>query len=67
MVLKIIMVAIEALLGQLNKDLVKKFVDGGLDKIEDAIAASETQVDDTIVLPLINHIRNIFDIPDNDE
>lgn len=50
----------------LSPDLVKGFIDKGLDVIENTVEASETKLDDTLMLPIINMIRTTFDIPDND-
>jgi len=57
---------IEIILGLFSPDLLKYFVDKMLDLIEDAVAKSEGKLDDQIVLPLCNMIRQAFDIPDND-
>ena len=57
---------IQALLAVLDEEMVKGFMDKGLDFLEDKIAASATKWDDALVLPLINHTRKVLDIPDND-
>jgi len=57
---------VSALIAMLPKDIAKKAVDALLDKIEDAVAASATPIDDKIVLPLCKLIRDSFDIPDED-
>jgi hypothetical protein len=51
------------LLSSITPDLVKEFVDAGLDRLEAKIAESETGVDDKLVLPLINKIRSLCNIP----
>lgn len=57
---------VSALIAMLPKDIAKKAVDALLDKIEDAVTASATPIDDKIVLPLCKLIRDSFDIPDED-
>jgi len=64
---KTILVAmLQALLAVCNEEMVKGFMDKGLDFLEDKIAESSTTWDDTLVLPIINQIRKVLDIPDND-
>jgi len=62
--------AISTLLSNLftmvDSDMMKGFVDAGLDVIENAIAKSENTYDDIFILPVISLIRTTFDIPDND-
>lgn len=64
--LDILGVLLNKLFSALTPEMVKDFIDGGLDKIEDKIASTSTQVDDKLVLPIIELIRKVFDIPDND-
>lgn len=40
--------------------------DAILDIIEDSIAKSETKLDDRFLLPLVQGVRVLLDIPDND-
>ena len=54
------------LIGFLNPDLLKGLADRVIDYIEDAIADSETDLDDKFAGPIIKMIRTSFDIPDND-
>lgn len=58
--------AVTMLLTMLSPDILRKAIDGVLDVVEEAIAKSETTVDDNIILPVIEIIRNTFDIQDND-
>ena len=58
---------INFLLSALTPEMMKRAVDAVLDVAERAVAESETKLDDAIVLPLIDLIRNSFNIPDNDE
>lgn len=45
----------------------KVFIDAGLDYVEDKVAESTTELDDITVLPVCNMIRNVLNVPDNDE
>ena len=45
---------------------LKVWADKGLDLVEDKVAATPTEYDDKIVLPMCNLMRQAFDIPDND-
>lgn len=55
-----------SLFSMISPELVKGFIDSGLDVIENIIATSETKTDDMLIIPLINMIRISFDIKDND-
>lgn len=57
---------LKSLFTMLSPELLKGFLDSGLDVIENMISASETTTDDRLVLPIIGMIRKSFDIPDND-
>jgi hypothetical protein len=57
---------ISALLIKLDEKTIKTGMDALLDIIEDAVVNSNTPMDDAIVLPLCNQIRQAFDVPDND-
>ena len=63
---QLIKMLMTALLAVLTPENLKKFVDAGLDAIEDAVEGSSSKVDDAVVLPLCRTIRSTFDIPDND-
>lgn len=58
---------VSILLGMLSPTALTNMVDSLLDMVEDAVKDSETDIDDSIVMPLIETIRKTFDIPDNDE
>lgn len=47
----------------LTKENKQKYGDKMLDMLEDYFIDSETEVDDRL-LPLIQHVRKMFDIPD---
>lgn len=57
---------ITALMTQLDSAAIRRFVDAGLDALEDMIEKSETTLDDQIALPLIGQVRKAFDLPDRD-
>jgi hypothetical protein len=54
------------LISMLTPDLLKKFVDQVLDFVENYVKGTKSELDDKIVLPLCEVIRNTFDVPDND-
>lgn len=58
---------IAILISALKPEMLRRAVDGLLDVAETAIAESETKIDDTVLLPLIELIRRTFNVPDNDE
>lgn len=58
---------IAILISALKPEMLRRAVDGLLDVVETAIAESETKIDDTVLLPLIELIRRTFNVPDNDE
>lgn len=64
--LRILLPIIEAVLGMLTPDLLRDVLDKLFDAVEDAIANSETKLDDAVLLPLITTARAAFNIPDND-
>lgn len=54
------------LMGLFGADQLKVFADYILDILEDAIAKSETTLDDRFAIPALRAFRVSFDIPDND-
>lgn len=56
---------VNQLITNLPPDAVKRAIDAMLDRIEDAVADSETKTDDRILLPLIDMLRRSLDIPDD--
>ena len=58
---------ISTVLSLLPKEKFKEIVDALLDVIEDKIEASETKIDDMVILPLIKKVRELLDIPDDDD
>lgn len=64
MILKVITALISLALQFLTKEQLKKFADMAFDFIEDAVKESSNPYDDAIVLPVIQRLRNAFDIPD---
>ena len=63
---KMIMMIIGMMLKKLNSEDIKRWMDSGLDMLEEKIKASPNQYDDAICLPLIATMRMAFSIPDND-
>ena len=64
---KMIMWAITMFVERLSSEDMKKWIDMGLDLIEDKVADSESTMDDMIVLPMCKVIREAMSIPDNDD
>lgn len=55
---------VRELLKRLPPDVIKEVVDTMLDKIEEKVESTSTQLDDAVVLPLIGLIRDTLDIED---
>jgi hypothetical protein len=53
-------------LSMLTKEQLRKFADMALDFVEDAVVDSTNKIDDAIALPIIERLRDTFNIPDND-
>ena len=62
----IIPLILEGLLKVLAPEKLTAVADKALDWCELAIAKSTTDLDDTLVVPLIGIVREAFHIPDND-
>lgn len=58
--------ALEIGLRFFSEDMLKDIADTLLDKIEEAIDDSKTQIDDIIAEPIIDAIREAFGIEDKD-
>jgi len=65
---KLITTILGALISRLTPEpeILKGFIDQGLDYIEDRVADSKTKIDDVTILPLCALIRDALDVPDND-
>jgi hypothetical protein len=63
---QLISLLMSMLFAVLTPENLKKFIDAGLDAIEDIVADSSNTMDDKIVLPICKLVRNAFDVPDND-
>ena len=63
---KVIMWAVTLFLERLSGEDLKKWIDMGLDLIEDKVASTPSKTDDMIVLPLCKIIREALSVPDND-
>ena len=57
---------ITVLMTMLTPELMRKFADMVLDFAEDAVQDSSNKLDDALVLPICNTIRQAFNIPDDD-
>ena len=51
----------------LKPEAITALIDKILDFVEDAVAKSETTMDDVIVLPMCKIIREALNVPDNDD
>lgn len=63
---KILEALIPFILTMLTKEQLKEFADMALDFVENAVQKSENPIDDIVVLPILQRLRDTFDIPDND-
>lgn len=59
--------AVGMFLEKLDPETLKKWMDTGLDALEDKVKESPGKTDDMVVLPAIAVIRAAFSIEDNDE
>ncbi len=57
---------VKLIIGMLNAKLLRQFVDTLLDFIEDFVAGTKSDIDDAIILPVCNALREILNIPDDD-
>ena len=64
-VVSILSSLIPKLLELLPPQTGRELIDDFLDVLENKIASSETQIDDTLILPLISKLREIAQIPDD--
>jgi len=63
---KLIMWAVTMFIDKLNGEDLKKWIDMGLDMIEDKVEESPSKTDDMIVLPMCKVVREALSVPDND-
>ena len=63
---QIINLLMPTLLALSPDDIMKIALDKLIDSIEDAIAQSETRIDDALVLPILSALRVKLQVPDND-
>ena len=67
MVIKMFIAILTLMLDRLiTPEMLQKHGDKIFDFIENAVADSETKIDDMAVLPIIKFFRVKFNIPDND-
>lgn len=64
---KLIMWAVTMFIERLSGEDMKKWIDMGLDLIEDSVEASPNKTDDMIVLPICKLVREALSVPDNDD
>ena len=64
---KMILWAVSMFLERMSGEDIKKWIDMGLDIIEDKVAESPGKTDDMIVLPICAIVREALSVPDNDE
>lgn len=63
---KLLAMLVQMLMQMLTPDLIKKFIDMLLDFVENFVLGTKSTVDDAIVLPMTDMIRQAMNIPDND-
>jgi len=61
---QIITLAIQMILKLLTPDLLKKLMDQILDFVEEYVLGTASPIDDKLVLPICQIIRDAFDITD---
>lgn len=66
MLKKVLEALIPFILTLLTSEQLKKFADMALDFVEDAVQDSSNTIDDAVALPIIQRLRDTFNIPDND-
>ena len=64
---KAVMFAIGFVIEKLDEETIKRFLDFGLDLLENAVESSENKIDDQLVLPVCRIIRESLNIEDNDD
>jgi hypothetical protein len=63
---KLIVWLVSIMMQRLKSEDMKKWIDQGLDMLEDKIAETPNKTDDLVLLPLIGIMRDAMSIPDND-
>lgn len=58
---------ISVILGQLSGETFRKVIDGLLDKVEESVIGSSNKIDDIVVLPLCKKVRELLNVPDDDD
>lgn len=64
---QILQLLIASLMTFFSEELMKKFADTLLDFVEDFVKGTKSSIDDALVLPLCNRVREAFNITDDDE
>jgi hypothetical protein len=52
---------------EITGERMKAILDGAFDVIENKVAATTSTLDDILVLPVIRKLRELLDVPDNDQ
>jgi len=65
--LQLIKALVAAMTAMLSPEQVKDLIDRAFDAIEDKVAASGSEWDDMLVLPMLTALRTALNVPDNDE
>ena len=60
-------VVMGTLVSQVPEERMQDVADNLLDRIEDLVDGTGTKIDDAIIKPVINRIRETFNIPDGDD
>lgn len=58
---------VSELIEKLDEEVLKGFLDRLLDWLEALIMSTDTKLDDVTLLPLLKHVRDAFEIPDNND
>ncbi len=59
--------ALGQLMALMSPEMLKGFMDNGIDWVEDYIEKTDTKWDDAIGLPILTEIREAIDVPDTGE
>ena len=62
----LIKLLIQVILTVLTQDKLREFADMVLDFVEDKVKGSSSSIDDALVLPICDQIREAFNLPDDD-
>ena len=63
---RVLRYGVDAVIAALPPEALRELADDVLDHAERAVQNSETKTDDAVLVPVINLVRETFNIPDND-